>query len=78
MMSSTASQGGADVYDVLYRGRGHSEKTIATGLAKDAACDLARAEARRLHVGRMFAAGSDVSAHAETVLIVESKARDAA
>ncbi len=61
------------MYKVLYRDTAHTEETIATGLAREAACELARAEARRRHVGRMFAAGSDLTPVADVILIVESR-----
>lgn len=66
------------MYDVLYRDRSHHDKLIATGLAHQAACELARAEARRRHAGRMFAAGSELGPLVETVLIVDSRRRSAA
>ena len=66
------------MYDVLYRDRSSAEKTIARGLARDAACELARDEARRRHVGRMFAAGSDLRPVTDVVLIVESRRSGAA
>ncbi|MGZ8622172.1 MAG: hypothetical protein ACXWW8_06270 [Solirubrobacterales bacterium] len=66
------------MYDVLYRDPTHAEQLIAAGLAREAACELARAEARRRHVGRMFAAGSDLGQLGDVVLIVESKQRAAA
>ncbi len=60
------------MYDVLYRDRKRGEKLLARGLSRDMACELARAEARRRHVGRMFLAGSEPLNGAEIVLIVES------
>ena len=63
------------MYDVLYRDTTHAEKLIAAGLQREAACELARTEARRRHVGRMFAAGSDLAPVGEVVLIVESPRR---
>jgi hypothetical protein len=68
----------AALYDVLYRDPKHAERMIARGLAREAACELAREEARRLHVGRMFAAGSDLEPVGDMVLIVESKHSTAA
>ena len=65
------------MFDVLYRDRTNTEQTIASGLAREAACELARSEARRRHVGRMFAAGSDLAPVADVVLIVESKTQAA-
>ncbi len=46
---------------------------IATGLNREAACELARSEASRRHIGRMFAAGSDLTPVGDVVLIVDSK-----
>ena len=66
------------MYDVLYRDAAQADQMIATGLAKEAACELARDEARRRHVGRMFAAGSDLEPIGDVVLIVESTQRVAA
>jgi hypothetical protein len=60
------------VYDVLYRDRARGEKIVASGLARRDACELARAEARRRGVGRMFLAGSEPSTSADLVLIVET------
>ncbi len=60
------------MYDVLYRDPKHAERLIAGGLDRESACALARSEAERLHVGRMFAAGSDLEPVADVVLIVES------
>jgi hypothetical protein len=48
-----------------------SSTLLVAGLNRDGAVDLARAEARRRRVGRMFLAGSD-PAPVEQVLIVES------
>jgi hypothetical protein len=61
------------VYDVMYRNQRQGEKLLARGLAREQACELARAEARRRHVGRMFAAGSELGSPAEMILIVESR-----
>jgi hypothetical protein len=65
------------MYDVVYLDRTHRQKIIASGLGKDSAVTIARAEARRLRVGRMFLAGSE-SAPGEVVVIVESAQRQAA
>ena len=45
---------------------------MASGLDRDAACELARAEARKRNAGRMFLAGSEPRATGDVVLIVES------
>jgi hypothetical protein len=65
------------MYDVVYLDRTHRQRIIASGLGKDSAVTIARAEARRLRVGRMFLAGSE-SAPGEVVVIVESAQRRAA
>ena len=59
------------VYDVLYMDRSRGEKIVARGLARQDACDLAKAEARRRGVGRMFLAGSE-GRPGDLVLIVDS------
>lgn len=63
------------MYDVLYLA--HSDGTqkrslIATGLDRESACALARAEARRRKAGRMFLAGSEPRPDGDVVLIVDS------
>jgi hypothetical protein len=45
---------------------------------RDRAVTLARAEARRLRVGRMFLCGSEQSLRGEMILIVESGHQQAA
>jgi hypothetical protein len=60
-----------EVYDVLYLDHSNREKVLARSVARDAACDLARAEARKRRVGRMFLAGSVHST--DLVLIVEAR-----
>ena len=64
------------MYDVLYLDRVQGETILAKGLAREAACDMARTEARRRQVGRMFAAGSELG-RSDVVLIVESAKRTA-
>ncbi len=66
------------MYDVLYRDPKHSDRVIAAGLDREAACKLARSEASRRQIGRMFAAGSDLTPVGDVVLIVESERRAAA
>jgi hypothetical protein len=63
--------GEAKVYDVLHVD-GPREKVVGSGLAKQAACELARAEARRRRIGRMFLAGSETGPVTECMLIVHS------
>jgi hypothetical protein len=65
------------VYDVLFLDRTHGEKVLASGLAHDDACALARSESQRRGVGRMFLAGSELGPTGEMIVIVES-ARTAA
>jgi hypothetical protein len=63
------------VYDVLFIDRTQGEKVLASGLARDAACKLARTESQRRGVGRMFLAGSELEPAGDVVLIVESRRR---
>jgi hypothetical protein len=65
------------MYDVVYTDQGNRQQLVATGLARDDACELARTEARRRRVGRMFLAGSEQSPRGEMILIVESASRAA-
>ncbi|HEY1238712.1 MAG TPA: hypothetical protein VGE91_10265 [Solirubrobacterales bacterium] len=65
------------MYDVLFLNGAHGEKVLGTGLARDDACQLARAESQRRGVGRMFLAGSELTATGELVVIVESAKRAA-
>ena len=60
------------MYDVLFLDGTHAEKVLARGLAHDDACRLARAESQRRGVGRMFLAGSELTATGEMIVIVES------
>jgi hypothetical protein len=60
------------VYDVLYMDRGNGQKVVASGLAREDACDVAKAEAQRRGVGRMFLAGSELGRSDELVVIVDS------
>ena len=50
-MSSDQGKPGGTVYDVLYRDPKHSDRVIAAGLDREAACELARSEASRRHSG---------------------------
>lgn len=61
------------MYDVLYLDHSHREKTVASGLGKTEACNLARIEARRRGVGRMFLAGSEMGPVGDVVVIVHSR-----
>lgn len=60
------------MYDVVYLDASRRERVLAAGLAREGAVTLARTEARRLRVGRMFLSGSDTSPAPKTILIVES------
>jgi hypothetical protein len=61
------------MYDVLFLDRAHGERVLASGLAREAACQVARAESERRGVGRMFLAGSELDPTRDLVLIVESR-----
>ena len=58
------------MYDVLYLDRYGAAQTVAARLNRNAAADLARAEAQRRRVGRMFLAGSERPCRGEIVVIV--------
>jgi hypothetical protein len=59
------------MYDVLLMNRTGSSTVLVSGLKRESAADIARTEARRRRIGRMFLAGSEV-APGEQVVIVES------
>ncbi len=61
------------MYDVLYLDHANHQQVVAAGLAKTAACDLAREEARRRGVGRMFLAGSEMGPVGDCVVIVHTR-----
>ena len=63
------------MYDVLYMNRTNGEKLVASGLGRQDACEIARTEARRRGVGRMFLAGSEPGLASDVILIVESRRR---
>ena len=65
------------MYDVLFLDHAHGEKVLARGLGRDDACALARVESRRLGVGRMFLAGSELSPASDVIVIVESASQPA-
>jgi hypothetical protein len=65
------------VYDVLFLDHSRGQKVLASGLGRDAACEVARVESRRLGVGRMFLAGSELGPDGDMVVIVESAAHAA-
>ena len=66
------------MYDVVYLDRSQQHRVLAAGLGREGAVAIARAEARRLHVGRMFLCGSEPAPRGELVLIVDSGRREAA
>jgi hypothetical protein len=59
------------MFDVLLMNRTGNPTVLVSGLKRESAVDIARTEARRRRVGRMFLAGSEV-APGEQVVIVES------
>lgn len=64
------------MYDVLYMNyrEGIERRSIlASGLDRDAACEVARSEARKRNAGRMFLAGSEPRPVGDVVLIVDSQ-----
>jgi hypothetical protein len=61
------------VYDVLYLDHSNHQQVLAAGLAKTAACNVAREEARRRRVGRMFLAGSEMGPVGDCVVIVHTR-----
>jgi hypothetical protein len=63
------------MYDVLFLDRAHGERVLASGLAREDACQVARAESERRGVGRMFLAGSELDPTRDLVLIVDSRQR---
>ena len=64
------------MYDVLYLDRASHARVIAAGLGRASAVTIARAEARRRRVGRMFLAGSELPG-GELVVIVASQRKAA-
>jgi hypothetical protein len=64
------------MYDVLYMAYTDgvpNRSVVASGLDREAACEVARSEARKRNAGRMFLAGSEPSPIGDVVLIVESE-----
>ena len=55
-----------------YREGTERRSILASGLDRDAACELARSEARKRNAGRMFLAGSEPRPVGDVVLIVDS------
>jgi hypothetical protein len=60
------------MYDVVYLNGRSGPQLLARGLNRESAAGVARAEARRLHVGRMFLAGSDSVPQSHAVVIIRS------
>jgi hypothetical protein len=65
------------VYDVIYLDPASRSKPLAEALGRDSAVAVARTEARRRRVGRMFLAGSEQPSAGEVVVIVETPPRAA-
>ena len=63
------------MYDVLFLDRRNGEKTLASGLNHDDACQLARTESERRGIGRMFLAGSELGPTSDVIVIVETRSR---
>ena len=59
------------MYDVLYVDHGNRSEVVAQRLIRELAVSVARSEARRRSVGRMFLAGSEPPSGG-VVVIVES------
>jgi hypothetical protein len=76
MLRRTIGISGGAVYDVLYLDRTSHARVIAAGLGRASAVTIAREEARRRRVGRMFLAGSEPPG-GELVVIVESQRKAA-
>ena len=60
------------MYDVMYRDHGSRSEVVAQRLIRELAVSVARVEAERRGVGRMFLTGSEPPAGG-VVLIVESE-----
>jgi hypothetical protein len=60
------------MHDVLYFDRTHRGNVVASGLELQAACELAREEARKRRTGRMFMTGSDPNTLRDVVVIAET------
>jgi hypothetical protein len=66
------------MYDVLYLNDAKRCSILATGLTREVAMDVARVEARRHNVGRMFIAGSANLPRSNAVLVIRSGPASAA
>jgi hypothetical protein len=60
------------MYDVLYLDQRSHLKVLASGLNRESAAGLAREEARRRHVGRMFLTGSAAMPSSHAVVVIRS------
>jgi hypothetical protein len=60
------------MYDVVYMDKRRRREVLATGLSRESATGIARAEARRRHAGRMFLAGSESTTPTNSVVIIRS------
>jgi len=60
------------MYDVVYVDSTTGWQVIATGLQREPAAQLARDEAKRRNVCRMFLAGSPATPRTNAVLVVEA------
>jgi hypothetical protein len=60
------------MYDVLYLDQLSNWKLLASGLNKESAAEVARVEARRRHVGRMFLTGSASMPRSHAVVVIRS------
>jgi hypothetical protein len=65
------------MYDVVFLDRRNGEKTLASGLSHDDACQLARTESERRGIGRMFLAGSELGPMSDMIVIVDAGQRAA-
>lgn len=61
------------MYEVLYLDHRGGSLSLGAHLDREAATDLARAEARRRRSGRMFLAGSERPCRGGVVVIVEAE-----
>jgi hypothetical protein len=60
------------MYDVIYLDTNSRARVLAKGLSRESAAEVARAEARRRHTGRMFLAGSESVPRSHAVVVIRS------
>ena len=60
------------MYDVLLMERKRGCRVVGCGVGRQSATELARAEAKRRHVGRMFLAGSAGVPASDAIVIVRT------